>query len=95
MHNGYMPRPLSFFPTTRRGHGSTHPKDKVDDKTGQTVRKAMPCVNPACSLLRRQDDSGKTVRGEAHDDQYANVQDWKAERGFHKDLPIEECRGRI
>lgn len=88
----YRPRPLDFFPHTKRGHGTTHPLTRWNRKTGQQTRNACVCVNPACSLLRRQDESGKTVRGEAHDDQYSNVQDWKLERGYHKDRPLEDCK---
>lgn len=79
----YLPRPLDFFPRTRRGHGTTHENDRYD-KT-RLVRKACPCVNPACERLRLKG-------GEQHDDQEMNVLDWKAEHGFHKRTPIELCR---
>jgi hypothetical protein len=86
----YRPDIHDFFPKTRRGHGSTHPQDRVRDNV--TVRSGCRCVNPACSLLRRQDESGKSVKGEAHDDPKANVEEWKADHGYKKDTPLEYCR---
>lgn len=86
----YRPDIHDFFPKTRRGHGSTHPHDRVRD--GVTMRSGCLCVNPACSLLRRQDEHGKTTKGEAHIDPAANAAEWKEQHGFHKDTPLEFCR---
>jgi hypothetical protein len=72
----YRPDIHDFFPKLRRGHGSTHGK----------------CVNSACSTHRRQAENGATVKGEPHLDPKANVEDWKEERGYHKDTPLEFCR---
>lgn len=84
----YRPDIHDFFPKVRRGHGTTHPYARVKD--GVTVRKACRCVAETCSLLRRQD--GEKVKGEPHEDPAANAADWKQERGFNKDLPLELCR---
>ncbi len=72
----YRPDIHDFFPKTRRGHGSTHHSNV--------------CVNEACSLKRRQD--GEKVKGEPHIDPAANAGDWKEERGFNRDTPLEFCR---
>ena len=92
MYSEALPRPLDFFPHTRRGHGSTHPAARFD-KDGVQTRAGHPCVSESCSLNRRQ-DGGKAVKGELHKDQKANVADWKDERGFDEDAPIEMCTSR-
>ena len=82
MISTYLPRTLDYFPKTRRGHGSTHPQPRyAKDGSMAVTRAANPCVAESCKLRRRQDE-GKAKRGEAHEDQYANVADWKAEHGF-------------
>lgn len=90
MRGSYLPTIHDFFPRTRRGHGTTHPDPRIN-KAGVQVRKECLCVQPTCSRFQRQ-ENGKPVRGERHDDAAANVNDWKAERGFHKDTPLEYCR---
>ena len=92
MYSEALPRPLDFFPHTRRGHGSTHPAARFD-KDGVQTRAGNPCVSESCSLNRRQ-DGGKAVKGELHDDQKANVEEWKEAHGFNLDTPLEECTSR-
>ena len=93
MEGQYLPRIDDFFPNTRRGHGSMHPIERTS-KDGIITRNGCLCVNDACSLLRRQDHSGKTVKGELHDDKQANVKDWKGEHGFNEHTPLELCHSR-
>lgn len=87
----YRPYIHDFFPSTRRGHGSTHPEARFDRERHVQTRNGCRCVNGACSLLRRQDDTGKTLRGEAHIDPATNAKEWKEERGFHPDDSLEMC----
>lgn len=90
MSVNYRPDIHDFFPQTRRGHGSTHPESRFDRKAHVQTRNGCRCVNAACSLLRRQD--GEKVKGEEHIDPAANAGDWKEERGFNRDTPLEFCR---
>ena len=94
MYSRALPRPLDFFPHTRRGHGCTHDKyiPKTTDLNPRWER--VPCVADACCLKRRQDGDGKAVKGELHDDQASNVKDWKQEHGFSEDVAIEKCTSR-
>lgn len=55
------------------------------------MRAETRCVNEQCERHRRQED-GKPTRGEMHEDKAANVADWRAERRFKKDTPLERCR---
>lgn len=92
----YRPDISDYFPKTRRGHGTTHPTARFD-KAGKLVRNAAPCVNETCALNRtqRNDEDGNKKskqRGEAHSDVAANVLDWKSERRYGKDTPLEFCR---
>lgn len=87
----YRPDIHDFIPKLRRGHGTTHSLARVRD--GVQLRAGNPCVNSSCSLLRRQDPSGeKKVKGEAHLDPAKNAQEWREERGYGKDTPLEFCR---
>lgn len=90
MSESYHPNMHDFFPKVRRGHGTTHP-DIRTNKKGVQVRNACPCVNAACSLLRHANHDGER-RGEPHLDPAMNVREWKEERRFHKDTPLEYCR---
>lgn len=78
-----LPRPIDFFPHTRRGHGSAH-------FSGQ--HKVMGFILPRCIA----DDCAinRKGKGAAHDDQASNANEWRAERGYHKDVPLELCTRR-
>lgn len=95
MSINYRPDVGDYFPKTKRGHGTTHDLARFD-KAGKLTRNASPCVNETCTLNRTQrtEEDGKKSkqRGEQHIDEYANVADWKAERRYGKDTPLEQCR---
>lgn len=77
----YLPRPDDFTPTTRRGHGTTHPNARTRD--GIVTRQSSPCVHDTCERTRA---SGK---GDAHLDKAANAKDWATE---HRLAPAKRTR---
>jgi hypothetical protein len=85
----YFPRADDFYPSLRRGHGTTHPNARIADSTrpneGELLRHGTACVHETCERTR---DSGK---GDAHIDKAANVKDWQIE---HHCAPIERRRER-
>jgi hypothetical protein len=83
--NQYRPSLLDHVPKTKRGHGTTHPNDRVKD--GQLVRRACRCVEVTCTNNMRVGSK----HGDAHEDQEANANEWKDERGFNKYTPFEQC----
>lgn len=100
----YRPSLLDHLPKTRRGHGAAH-FSGVIVREGVVVHIAHPtCVQPTCSLMLPPSKDGKS-RGEQHDDQAMNANDWKIEHGFYKvdrktgdvkalPIPFEECFSR-
>lgn len=90
MSTDYRPNIHDFFPQLRRGHGTSHPHDRVKD--GRLTRTGNPCVNESCSLRRSPAREGEKRRGEAHLDPAANVKEWKEARRYSKDTPLEYCR---
>lgn len=82
MYSSSLPRPLDFFPKTRRGHGTTHPTTRYT-KDGLITREAHKCGVPQC------DRNSRTGKGEQHVDQQANVNDWREEHGVGKHTPVE------
>lgn len=87
--NRYRPSLLDHVPRTKRGHGTTHPHDRLD-KDGRIVRRACRCVEVTCANnLQLRRTGGK--RGDAHEDQKANANDWKDEHGFNERIPFEQC----
>lgn len=78
------PRREDYFPGTKRGHGSQHPRSRVVE--GITVRKANPCVDHSCQLNAPKSSN-------LHIDQEANMRDWCEEHGLSlksKDRPRGE-----
>lgn len=81
MYDLALPRPNDFFPRTKRGHGVAH-------QFAPEPRPTLPrCVDPTCSLNAPKSKN-------AHRDQKANVEAWKADHGFNDTTPIEECHSR-
>lgn len=72
-----LPRFEDRFPKLRRGHGTTHPYNRVDEETDITTRLANPCNAAGC-----KGPSDKKSR-EQHFDREANIADWKAERKIY------------
>jgi hypothetical protein len=72
-----LPRFSDRFPKLRRGHGTTHPYERIDNETGAVTRKACPCIAEGC-----KGPMDKKSR-ETHYDHAANVEDWKAERKIY------------
>jgi hypothetical protein len=66
----YLPRRDQFFPSLRRGHGTTHPHARVRD--GEVVRKAGVCASVGC-------------KGDKHIDMKANIADWISDHGRDSD----------
>lgn len=61
-----LPRRVTHFPQTRRGHGAI---SVVQVHNGDTVRSPAPCVDPTCQLNQPK---SKNV----HVDPEANLKDW-------------------
>lgn len=66
-----LPRREDYFPKTKRGHGSTHPRARI--KGGVKLREANPCADPTCSLNTPKSKN-------LHTDQGANIEEWCTER---------------
>lgn len=64
----YLPRRDDFFPRTKRGHGTTHPRHRFD-QDGIKVRDGNPCVDPTCSLHAPKSKN-------LHRDKTANLEQW-------------------
>ena len=87
MYSLANPRPLDFFPRTKRGHGVAHQEIPQRDGGGWPSRTLPRCVDPTCHLNAPKSKN-------AHDDQKANVLAWKAEHGFNEHTPLELCHSR-
>ena len=87
MYDSANPRPLDFFPRTKRGHGCAHQRVPEKDGGGWPSAATPKCVDPTCGLNAPKSKN-------AHRDQKANVADWKSDHGFNEYTPIERCRSR-
>jgi hypothetical protein len=86
----YRPSLLDHLPKTRRGHGTTHPFDRVSRKTGLMSRRRCACVQPTCERNLPTGKDGKP-HGEEHENKADNAKDWKIDHKVPETRPFERC----
>jgi hypothetical protein len=75
MMTDYLPRTSDYFPKTKRGHGSIHPRPRVLKDGTLIGQHRRPCVDPTCILNA---PNSKNL----HHDQKANREEWEKSVGL-------------